>query len=450
MRELCTILLAAAAAFAQADWKVGLASTDITPQEPVPMGGYANRTSPFEAVETPLYAKMLAIQSSDGHRALIITADLLGFTRERSGNICSRLKASDGIERKDILINASHTHSAPLVSGSMLLSAPQQHRAKMEAYIRMVEDKIVAGAQKALREMQPARLSWGTGVAKFVMNRREFTDKGIILGTNARGAADRTVPVLRIDDASGQLRGILFGAGSHNTTLTGDNMRINGDYAGFAQLYLEARKPGVQAMFMLGCAGDANPNPRGTFDLARRHGSELAEEVVRVLSGRLRTVRGSLRTEYREIDLPLERHTQAEIEAMAEDAPSYRRFFTDGALALLKQGKPLPKAYRAPFALWQFGQDLTLVAYSGETLVDYALAAERILGPLNLWVSGYNNDVYGYLPPARVLDEGGYETRGLYEDYGLFMPEVEQTVLRTIEEMARAAGRPIPSVNSRE
>jgi len=30
--------------------------------------------------------------------------------------------------------------------------------------------------------MEPARLSWGTGVANFVMNRREFTDKGVILG----------------------------------------------------------------------------------------------------------------------------------------------------------------------------------------------------------------------------------------------------------------------------
>jgi len=408
------------------------------------MGGYANRTAPFEAVEAPLYAKALALEDNGGTKSILITADLLGFTRERSERIAARLKASDGIERRNILINASHTHSAPLVSGSMLLTAPPEMRGRMNAYIASMENKIVETAQKALRQLAPARLSWGNGVAKFVMNRREFTAKGVILGTNARGPADRTVPVLRIDDANGRLRAVVFGAGSHNTTLGGDNMRISGDYAGFAQIYLEARKPGVQAMFLTGCAGDANPNPRGTFDIARRHGSELADEVVRLLDTKLQPVRGPLRAEFRDVDLPLIRYTKAQIEAMAKDAPSYRRFFTDGALDRLNNGGKLLETYKAPLALWQFGQDLTLVAYSGETLVDYAIQAERMLGPLQLWVSGYNNDVFGYLPPARVLEEGGYETRGLYADFGLFPPEVERTVLKAIEEMARAAGRPMP------
>ncbi|MBS1828652.1 MAG: hypothetical protein JST93_25325 [Acidobacteria bacterium] len=194
-------------------------------------------------------------------------------------------------------------------------------------------------------------------------------------------------------------------------------------------------------MFLTGCAGDANPYPRGTFDLARRHASELADEVTRVLDTKLAPVRGPLRAEFRDVDLPLERLSKSQIEQMAKDAPSYRQFFTDGALERLNKGGVLLTTYKAPFALWQFGQDLTLVAFSGETLVDYAIQAERLLGPLQLWVSGYNNDVFGYLPPARVLKEGGYETRGLYADYGLFTPEVERTVLKAIEEMARAAGR---------
>ncbi|MFN7933682.1 MAG: neutral/alkaline non-lysosomal ceramidase N-terminal domain-containing protein [Bryobacteraceae bacterium] len=442
MKTFLLLFVSAACAAAQsAEWKVGLASTDITPTEPIPMGGYANRTAPFEAVEAPLFAKVLALEDSTGTKAVIITADLLGFTRERTERIAARLQSSDGIARKNILINASHTHSGPLVSGSMLLSAPVAMRSRMNAYIESMESKIIEAAQKALHQMTPAQLSWGSGVAKFVMNRREFTSKGIILGTNARGPADRTVPVLRIDDPSGRLRAVVFGAGSHNTTLTGDNMRVSGDYAGFAQLYLQSRRPGVQAMFLTGCAGDANPYPRGTFDLARRHASELADEVTRVLEAKLAPVRGPLRAEFRDVDLPLERLTKSQIEQMAKGAPSYRQFFTDGALDRLNKGGTLLTSYKAPFALWQFGQDLTLVAYSGETLVDYAIQAERLLGPLQLWVSGYNNDVFGYLPPARVLAEGGYETRGLYADYGLFTPDVERTVLKAIEEMARAAGR---------
>ncbi len=450
MRLLCVFALLGVSTLAAqqpTDWKVGLASVDITPETPVPMGGYGGRDAPFEAVEQPLFAKALAIEDSAGKRALLITADILGFTNERSERIAARLGESDRIAREDILFNASHTHSGPLVAGSMLNGVSAESRRMIDIYIAVLEDKIVAAGQKALRDLRPANLSWGQGVANFVMNRREFTERGVILGTNARGVADRSVPVLRVDGADGRPRAVVFGAASHNTTLTGGNMRISGDYAGFAQQFLEERWPGVQAMFVTGCAGDANPNPRGTFDLARRHGSELAEEVMRVLRGDLRRVRGPLQTQFERVALPLKTYSRVEIEAMASGAASYRRFFVEGAVQKLDRGEKLLETYSAPFALWQFGQDLTLVAYSGETLVDYAVNAERLLGPLNLWVSGYNNDVFGYLPTARVLAEGGYETRGLYVDYGLFEPTVEQTVLDAIERMAVSVGRTIPTTN---
>ncbi len=440
--SLALALVAPALLAAQAaDWQVGLAATDITPTEPLPMAGYASREAPFESVADRLFAKALALQDSDGTRALLITADLLGFTHERSEAICARLREATGIRREQVILNASHTHAGPLVAGSLLTRAAPATRRTIDRYIQQMEAKIVAAGEQALRDLRPARLSWGRGVAGFVMNRREFTERGVILGTNASGLADRTVPVLRVGTPDGELRAVLFGAGSHCTTLTGGNLQISGDYAGIAQGLLEASLPGVQAMFMTGCAGDANPYPRGTLDFARRHGSELARVVDGVLEDQLAPVRGPLRTEFRRVELPLQRHTREEIEAMQAGAPSYRRFFTEGALGKLDSGESLLQTYRAPFALWQFGQDLTLVAYSGETVVDYVRLAQARLGPLNLWVSGYNNDVFGYLPTARILREGGYETRGLYVDYGLFRPNVQDVVMDAIIEMARAAGR---------
>lgn len=430
--------------WAQTEWRAGLASVDITPHEPVPMAGYASRKAPFETVAHPISAKMLALEDGDGNKALLITADILGFTAERSAEIARRLQESDGIVREDILLNASHTHSGPLVAGSMLTMVDDEMRDRLLRYSEILNDKIVAGAQKALQDLRPANLSWGQGVAKFVMNRREFTEDRIILGTNPRGPADRTVPVLRIDGTNGQPRAIVFGAASHCTTLTGGNMSISGDYAGVAQIYIEARRPGVQAMFVTGCAGDANPFPRGTLDIVRRHGSDLAEEVLRVAGRNLKEVRGPLTTEFEMVDLPLIRYSKEDVVAMKDGAPSYRTFFTDGAESIFDKGEQLPRTYSAPFAVWQFGDDLTLVAYSGETLVEYALGAERHLGKLNLWVSGYNNDVFGYLPSAQVVKEGGYESRGLYVDYGLFRADVEKVVLDAIVEMARKAGRMMP------
>jgi neutral ceramidase len=57
------------------------------------------------------------------------------------------------------------------------------------------------------------------------------------------------------------------------------------------------------------------------------------------------------------------------------------------------------------------GDRLTMVALSGEVVVEYAIRLQDELGGENraLWVAAYANDVIGYIPSVRVLREGGYE-----------------------------------------
>jgi hypothetical protein len=116
------------------------------------------------------------------------------------------------------------------------------------------------------------------------------------------------------------------------------------------------------------------------------------------------------------------------------------------ALAMLEaldKGRTLPTHYRAPIAVWQFGSDLTLVALSGEAVVDYVQLIERAIGPMQLWLSAYNNDVFGYLPSARVLEEGGYETRGVvHGGPGFFSRASQDVVVAKVKELAAKAGRP--------
>ena len=81
----------------------------------------------------------------------------------------------------------------------------------------------------------------------------------------------------------------------------------------------------------------------------------------------------------------------------------------------------------------------------GEVVVDYVLDLEKALGPNQLWIAAYCNDVFGYLPSARVLSEGGYETRGLYAGGpGLFDAKAEEVVVQTVRELAKEAGRKVP------
>ena len=425
------------------DWKVGLARKDITPKEPIWLAGYSSRNKPSEGLLMPLYANALAIEDGQGHRALLITADVIGFRKEVAEAAARGIMEKTGLIREQILFNWSHTHTGPVIGfqGSAGYSMGEEEQKVVDAYTRWLITQYADLAVEAFDNAKPSRLSWGVGVVHFPMNRREFTDTGVRLGVNPRGYADRSVPILTVSDENGALRAVLFGCACHNTTLTGQHYMISGDYAGYARAYVEEKLSGVQALFMIGCGGDANPYPRGEIEHAQQHGQELGAEVCRVVSGQLRSVSGPLKTAFAEVDLPLLPPPDREkLEAMVK-GPSYASGTAKRMLEMIERGESPPSHYKAPIAVWQFGSDLTVVAISGEVVSDYVPLVENEIGHLRLWVAGYCNEVFGYLPSAKVIREGGYETRGV-GTLGFFAPEAEKVVVETIRKLAEQAGRP--------
>jgi hypothetical protein len=427
---------------------VGLAGVKITPEQPVFMAGYASRNHPFEKVETDLFAKALVLEDRQGHRAALVTSDLIGFSAAVAEPICARIEEKTGLKRGQILLNSAHVHTGPALNldPSVRDNQPAGDAQRTVAYTHQLQDKVVDLVVQAASRLEPARLSYGIGVADFVMNRREFTPRGVILGVNPRGLVDRSVPVLRIDTPDGKLRAVLFGTACHNTTLTDKNYEICGDFAGFAQSYVEDQHPSVQALFMIGCAGDANPYPRGSMELARGHGASLGKEVCRVLESKLQPIRGPLKVAFGQAELPLQAPPpRGELEKRAARKRDMESWVAKQMLARLDRGQTLPSQYTCPVAVWQFNQDLTLVGLSGEVVVDYVTFLEKALGPRQLWLAAYCNDVFGYLPSARVLEEGGYETRGLYAGgIGLFEPRAQDVLVARVRELAQEAGRKLP------
>jgi neutral ceramidase len=433
----------------EADWKIGLARVKITPPQPVFMAGYAARNKPYERIHDELFAKVLVLEEKDGARSVLVTSDLIGFPAEIATPLREQVAKQAKASVSSVIVNSSHTHTGPTLS---LDPTPREGRVladaeRTAAYTKDICEKIAQAAGEAAGKLQPAKLSWGSGVVHFVMNRREFTiDRGVILGVNPRGLADRSVPVLRIDDPSGKLLAVVCGAASHNTTLGAQDYEISGDYAGHAQRLIEEQHPGAQAMFVLGCAGDANPYPRGTHEISLTHGKELAAEVNRVLTTRLVPVRGPLRAAMGESQLPLAAAPSREsLEKTAAGKSGAMPWVAQQMLARLNRGEKLPTEYSCPVAVWQFGDDLTLVALSGEVVSDYVHLIEDALGPNRLWIAAYSNDVYGYLPSARVIREGGYETRGLiYGGIGNFAPDAQDVLVAKVRELATSVGRKLP------
>ncbi len=430
----------------QPQWRVGLAKTRITPQEPIRMAGYASRNKPSEGVLTELYAKTMAIEDAEGNRAVLLTADLIGFRAPLAEAICKRIEQQTGLKRRQILLCPSHTHTGPVVGmiDPKRYGLADDELTRVEAYSKRLQEQLPRAVAAALDDLQPARLSWGLGVAKFVMNRREFTERGVRLGVNPRGYADRSVLVLRVDSSRGKLRAVLFGCACHNTTLTGQHYVLSGDYAGFAQQHVEGEHPQAQAMFITGCGGDANPYPRGTIEAVKQHGAELGTEVCRVLGTELRPIGGPLRVELDYAKLPLQPVPSRQRLEEMNKGPSYLRSNAGRMLEALKRNESLPTHYRAPIAVWQFGGDLTLVGLPGETVSEFVPLVEKALGPRRLWVAGYTNDVFGYLVTAKIIAEGGYETRGLFDQVGYFSPQAQDVLIDKVRQLAEKAGRKLP------
>jgi hypothetical protein len=421
-------------------WKAGLAQVLITPQKPLWMAGYASRSKPSEGVAEDLYAKALALEDHAGKRAVLVTSDLLGLPAVVSHNIAERVEKKHHLTRDQLLLSSSHTHGGPVVNSMLGLMYPMnsQQWADVEAYTGELEDKIVKLVGASLKSLRPARLSFGHGEAGFVMNRRGRTNEGVVIGVNKEGPVDRDVPVLRVDDPQGKLRAVVFGYACHNTTAR-DLLQFNADYAGFAQGWLQDHHPGATALFLSGCGGDANPYPRGTIELARQHGEELAASVEKVLARDLPPVRAPLKTAYEEFPVAFATPPgREELQAQLQSKDVYHRIWAGAMLKTLERSGHLPSEYPYPLEIWQFGQDLTLVALGGEVVVDYDLRLKRELGTEKLWVAAYCNDVFAYIPSLRVLKEGGYEGGGAmiyYGQPGPFAPTIEETIIGKVHDL---------------
>jgi hypothetical protein len=414
-----------------APWRVGIARTDITPARLLWMAGYAARKHPAEGTAHPLLAKALAIEDGQAHRVVIVTMDLIGdnFGRELGEAIGRRVHQQTGIERSSIVFNASHTHCGPVTrvnDGALVtygLDAGQQ--AAVNEYTQTLEEKLVGLIAAASRSLRPAQLAYGEGEATFGKNRRT--------GYLPEGPVDHTVPVLRVSDENDKLVAILFGYACHTATLGSDFYQYNGDYAGFAQTALEEAHPGATAMYAAGCGGDVNPDPRGRLELARQHGESLSAAVDHALAEKLAPVNGPLSVAWERVDLPfVDPPTKQELEKRRGEGNLYERRLTEILLQRIADRGAIETSYPCPVQVVRFGSDLSLVALPGEPVVDFALRIRKTFPQRRIWVAGYSNEVFAYLPSERVLAEGGYEGGDAMKYFGWhgpFKPGVEDRII---------------------
>jgi neutral ceramidase len=423
--------------------RAGTAQVDITPKGPIWMAGYGARKKPSEGVDHPLQARVLALGYGQEKPVVLVAAEIIGFTREVSEAIADKVREKWQLPRENLLFVASHTHTGPVIGKNLrgMFDLQGKEAEVIDEYTSFLRQQVISAVGEALQKIEPVRCSFGRGKATFAVNRRVFRAGGVGFGVNPDGPVDHEVPVLCVETPEGKVKAIAFGYACHCTTLGGDVYRLSGDWAGFAQEYLERAHPGAVALFVTGCGGDANPEPRGKLEVARQHGLEMAGAVSRVLTKPRVPVQGKIQAVLEHAELPLAKPpSQEEFTKRLKDKNVFIQRHAQRHLDMLQRGEKFPESHPCPVQVWQFGQDLTLVALGGEVVVDYSLRLKRELPRLNLWMAAYANDVFAYVPSTRILIEGGYEADFNLIYYGLpgrFSNDVEEVLVKKIHALVK-------------
>ncbi len=387
---------------------VGVAQVNITPAIPVTMSGYASRTQPFKGINDEIFAA--ATVFDDGvNKAVIITADVIGFSHDSWKDLTERIEKETGILQKFVIIAPVHNHGGPN-TGAYGGDVDQN----LLTYNRELRDKLVAVTREAADNVQPAFIGSGSGVCKMSMNRRALNAKGgIRLGKNPCGPCDQEVGVVRIDKPDRIPFTIFVNWPTHATVMGPGNEMITGDWPGAARRHVEkAFTSPVIATITAGASGDIDPiyriSPTFRPNEVEEIGMILAKEAVRV-AGEIRTYSaGTVDATQRVIMLP----------------------------GKVSGGSHLPRDS------WEPGPDVTVrlsvlrvgnilfAGISGELFTEIGMEINKISPARHTHVITHCNGVSGYLVTDQAFLGGGYEVAA-----SRAMPGAEKLIIGNLNQM---------------
>lgn len=413
------------------NYKAGAATVCITPDQPLWLAGYAARTAPARGKISDLYAGALALEDDSGQRLVIASMDVIAVTRAIADRVADTVRERHGLRREQLLLAATHTHYGPEFRPDkpVFFNIPAEYGAKLPGVADELVAALVEVIGQALERLEPVRLFARKATASFAHNRRRH---GVVGGKpSTDDVVDHDVPILNCVDASGKHKAIVFGYACHNTTIPPDDLRYCGDWAGFAKEQLQRTNTGAAVLFIAGTGADQDPEPRGSIELSRQYGQEIADAVQNALQEPGIEINGPIRAAWEDVPLALDPVTRDSIRKMIDSDDLPQRVKGKFLLDHLDRGETLITSYSAPLQVVRLGNELLLVALSGEPVVDWAHklkhefaqearseergASKRLSAPIGsapcplVWVAGYCNDMFGYLPTRRVQAEGGYE-----------------------------------------
>ena len=307
-----------------AAFRVGVAEVDITPPARFPMAGYYHERL-SDGVIDPLKAKAIVFRDGQTAAAMVV-CDLIGIASDLTIAVRERASEKTGIPPANIVISATHSHTAPDYMKELYLKLGNEKQDPLRAeYIEKLINGPVDAIVQAHTKAKPATLTSGSATQQtpLAFNRRFVMRDGSVKTwmnfenpevVRAAGPIDPQISLLTICDESGKATGILSNFALHLDTLGG--MKWSADYPFFIEQTLrKVNGPGLVSIFGTGCCGDINhSNPRSRdrnkSDLI---GNSLGTSIQSQLGVLQVIANPSLVVKSRVVKLPLQGATEEEV-----------------------------------------------------------------------------------------------------------------------------------------
>ncbi len=259
--------------------KAGTARVDITPDRPRLCASGDRPDSP--RAYHPISARCLTL--FDGRRRMAIVNYELNCLDVATPILRERVERELGIEPAYLLLLATHNHQGPI-----------QIVAENFDYGRELAEKIFGAIREAIsKEDGPVDLLFGNGYGYFTRAQLSHPP-------------DYEIQVLKVL-RRGRSVALVFNHPTHPQL--GPRNLYGGSHPGFAMSELEAKFPGVLAIYADACGGNQYTlAPEGTTDAlaaCKARGSELAAAVVRIVGSPMQEVTGAIESRMKRMDLPL-------------------------------------------------------------------------------------------------------------------------------------------------
>ncbi len=258
---------------AHAEFRAAVATRCVTPDPLLPVSGGVGPSSPATKKLGDLTVRALVLEQADTRLALCST-DFLGFP----GVLCDKVRdRTSHVPARNILIGATHTHSAPDCYG--FPDRTGKTSADL-AYLDRVCTALAEAIDAAATRLQPAAVKIATGPARGKIAYNYYAPK----------LYDPRCHVLQVLDRDRQPIATLVNYACHPEVLGNDQGILSPDFVGPLYDRITAKGGGTPLFLNSALGGMVTADCRGpdgndlrTWDECLRIGHLLADEALRIV-----------------------------------------------------------------------------------------------------------------------------------------------------------------------